>query len=639
MQIVPVIRVLFVDDNQDLCKLFQLFLESSKEFEVHTCTSAAQGLVYIANNPVDAIISDYAMPEMNGLDFLKYIKKDFPLIPFIILTGEDNKETAIEALNSGADFYQNKGEELDIQTRDIGNKIRLLVTQRESEASIRRKDAILEAISYAADQFLKGNLLHIDSRDILGRLGAATGADQVILYNVRDCTDTEVSSYEIPVSWPQASSEKRVSPTSWPARWLQELSRLRFFNGHLSSLPENEARIFNAVGAKSILALPIYANAILCGYLVFEDHTRELRRTPIEIQTLRMAAEIIGSARYRRHIEEFYKCPVEEAILGVFLLCGKKFRYVNPRICSIFGYRKEDLLKMDNPMAIIHPDDRDLFLKHVLMTFEGRNPSHHFECTGLRSDGKEIFLDIYMTSIKCQETRCVAGNLIDVTDRRQMQQSLQESEQRYRRLAEQIDDLIMVVDPSWKITYLNPAAQSAFPSVLPGHKEDLRELFVNERFSPFFTLINDSMTDGSIRSWSMELTLPSEKHAWFDISITPLKIDEGQVSSLVISFHDVSDRVHREEEIRKTGLAQLELNMEQFQILNDEIRNPIQVIKGLNQLQGGEYTKQIEAQLNIINDLIDKLDRAWVQSEKVHKFLLRHYQHGFFMDENTEENQ
>lgn len=635
MQKLPVIRVLFVDDNQDLCNLFQLFLESSKEFKVYTCTSATDGLSFIAHNQVDAIISDYAMPEMDGISFLKIVRKENPTIPFIILTGEDNKETVIEALNSGADFYQNKGEELDIQTRDIGNKIRLLVAQREAEAVVRRKDAILEAISFAADQFLKGNLIHIDSRDILGRLGAATGAEQVILYNVKDCTDTEVSVYEVPASWPLAGLDHSILPSAWPSQWIQELSRSRYFTGYISTLPDNEASILKSAGIKSILILPIYANYVLCGYLVFEDRTYELRRTPIEIQTLRMAAEIIGSARYRRHIEEFYKCPVEEAILGVFLLCGNKFRYVNPRISSIFGYQKDELLKMDNPLTIIHPNDRDLFLRHVLMTFEGVNPSHHFECIGLGKDGREIFLDIYMTSIRCQETRCVAGNLIDVSDRREVQQSLQESEQRHRHLTEQLDDLILVVDPGWQITYMNPAAVAVFPSLSPEKKEDIRDQFVDEKFIRFFNLVNDSMSDGSIRSWSMDLTLPNDKHAWFDIAITPLKIDGSQVSSLVISFHDVSDRVQREEEIRRAGLAQLELNMEQFQILNDEIRNPIQVIKGLNLMQGGEYTSQIETQLGIINDLIDKLDRAWVQSEKVHKFLLRHYQHGLFIEDES----
>jgi len=213
-----------------------------------------------------------------------------------------------------------------------------------------------------------------------------------------------------------------------------------------------------------------------------------------------------------------------------------------------------------------------------------------------------------------------------------IQQSLQESEQRYRRLAEQLDDLIIVIDTNWQISYVNPAAASVFPQSESEDISDVRDVLKGDIFIEFIHLLEQSMEDGSIRAWSMEIVLPEQGNTWYDISITPLKVDDGQISSVVIYFHDVSYRVQREEEIRRTGLAQLELNMEQFQILNDEIRNPLQVIKGLNLLQGGEYTGQIEKQLTIINDLINKLDRAWVQSEKVHKFLLRHYEHGFFID-------
>lgn len=634
MQKLPDIRVLFIDDNQDLCNLFQLFLESDSGFQVHTCTSALDGLLFLADNAVDAIISDYAMPEMDGILFLKEVKKKYPEIPFIILTGEDSKETAIEALNSGADFYQNKGEELDIQTRDIGNKIRLLVSQRSARDAVRRKDAILEAISYAADQFLKGNYLHIDSREILGRLGRATGAERVILYNNQEALHRTSSIYDSPAIWPFPDSQHTIEPSRWPEQWKIDLSDNRIVIGSISNLEGVEAALFHTTGVKSILILPIYANSILCGYLVFEDQTHEVSRSPIEIQSLRMAAEVIGSARYRRHIEEFYKFPVEEAILGVFLLCGNSFRYVNPRLCTLFGYEKDELLALQNPVKLIHPADKDIFLRHILMTFEGIDPANHFECTGIRKDGREIYLDIYLTAIRCQDRRCVAGNLIDVTDRRMMQQSLLESEQRYRTLAEQIDDLILVLDSSWEVTFMNPAAREVFSNLSLYVPDSFHCSFSDESYQPFLSLVLQSMNDGEIRSWSMTIPLPDGRHAWFDISISPLKVDDTQVSSMVITFHDVSDRVSREEEIRKAGLAQLELNMEQFQILNDEIRNPIQVIKGLNLMQGGEYAEKIDNQLSIINDLIDKLDRAWVQSEKVHAFLLRHYQHGLFIDHN-----
>lgn len=636
MQELSVIRILFVDDNKDLCRIFQLFLEETGEFRVFTSTSATEGLNFLNDNPIDAIISDYAMPEIDGIAFLKIIRQQYHDIPFIMLTGEDSKEIAIEALNSGADFYQNKGDELDIQTLDIAKKIRVLVAQREAERAVRRKDVILEAISYAADQFLKGNIHQIDSQDILGRLGTATGADQVYLINIKDCLDYEILQYSVPVLWSRTGKGTEVFPSRWPDRWYQAITDTGYCSNDLTTSSANEKKFMHFAGIQSILILPIYANARLCGYLVFEDREHECRRSPIEIQTLRMAAEIIGSARYRRHIEEFYKCPVEEANLGIFLLCGNIFRYVNPRICSIFGYQRNELLKIDDPLSLIRPDDREIFREHIRMTLEGTDPSHHFECIGVKKDGYEIFLEIYLTTIKCQDTNCIAGNLIDVTDRRMMEQSLQESEQRYRRLAEQLDDLILVIDTSWAVTYINPAGIAAFSQINPAERTDLRRVFKEEYYLRFIELIAKSIEDGSIRSWSMQMVLPNQGNTWFDISITPLKIEDGQISSLVIYFHDVSYRVQREEEIRRAGLAQLELNMEQFQILNDEIRNPIQVIKGLNLLQAGEYSEQIEVQLGIINDLIDKLDRAWVQSEKVHKFLYVHYQHGLFIEKDQD---
>ncbi|WP_319578115.1 PAS domain S-box protein [uncultured Methanospirillum sp.] len=635
MQEISIIRVLFVDDNEDLCRIFRLFLESSREFSVFTCLSAEDGLEYLKAHQVDAVVSDYAMPYMNGIEFLKIIKQQYPDLPFIMLTGEDSKEIAIEALNAGADFYQNKGDELDIQTLDIAKKVRVLVSQREAVSAVRRKDAILEAISYAAEQFLKGTILHIDSRDILGRLGVATGADLVYLVNVRDC-ETEPTGCEVSVVWSRTENGQPGSPSHWPEHWHSTLTTSRSFSGGLSTVSPVEREFFQKEGIASLLVLPIYANSQMCGYLVFEDHEQEQRRSSIEIQTLIMAAEIIGSARYRRHIEEFYKSPVEEANLGIFLFCDTVFRYVNPRICSIFGYRREELLKLKDPLVLIHPSDHELFTESITKAMEGVDQPHNFECTGIRKDGREIFLEIYLTTIKLLNSRCIAGNIIDITDRRIIQQSLQESEQRYRRLAEQLDDLILVIDPSWIITYVNPAGMTAFPGLGNGPLSDIRSVFTDEIYAGFLGLVGESIGDGSIRSWSMEIPLPDQESRWFDISITPLKIDDGQISSLVVYFHDVSFRVQREEEIRRAGLAQLELNMEQFQILNDEIRNPIQVIKGLNLLQGGEYSGKIEVQLGIINDLIDKLDRAWVQSEKVHKFLLRHYQHGMYMERDTD---
>ena len=57
----------------------------------------------------DAIISDYQIPDMDGIEFLKKVRSSGNSIPFIIFTGKGREEVVIEALNAGADFYLQKG--------------------------------------------------------------------------------------------------------------------------------------------------------------------------------------------------------------------------------------------------------------------------------------------------------------------------------------------------------------------------------------------------------------------------------------------------------------------------------------------------------------------------------------------------
>ena len=67
-------RILYVDDEPDLLEIGKLFLERSGEFNVDIITSAPEALSRLTSNMFDAIISDYQMPGMNGIDFLKKVR-------------------------------------------------------------------------------------------------------------------------------------------------------------------------------------------------------------------------------------------------------------------------------------------------------------------------------------------------------------------------------------------------------------------------------------------------------------------------------------------------------------------------------------------------------------------------------------
>ena len=145
------ISLLYVDDEPDLLDLCKLFLEREGEFSVATVTSAREGLQILDKGMIDAIVSDYQMPGMDGIEFLKQVRKDFKDIPFILFTGKGREEVVIEAIDNGADFYLQKGGDPRAQFSELSHKIRQAFRRKKAEEELRMMKA---TVSNAAEGIL-----------------------------------------------------------------------------------------------------------------------------------------------------------------------------------------------------------------------------------------------------------------------------------------------------------------------------------------------------------------------------------------------------------------------------------------------------------------------------------------------------
>jgi PAS domain S-box-containing protein len=130
------IRVLYVDDEPGLLELGKLFLEDTGWFTVDTSASARESLASPALLSYDVIISDYQMPMMDGIAFLKEVRKLSGGLPFILFTGRGREEVVIQAINNGADFYLQKGGDPEVQFAELAHKMRQAVSRRKSEREI-----------------------------------------------------------------------------------------------------------------------------------------------------------------------------------------------------------------------------------------------------------------------------------------------------------------------------------------------------------------------------------------------------------------------------------------------------------------------------------------------------------------------
>ena len=107
-------------------------------------------------------------------------------------------------------------------------------------------------------------------------------------------------------------------------------------------------------------------------------------------------------------------------------------------------------------------------------------------------------------------------------------------------------------------------------------------------------------------------------------SLFPVADAEGNVVRVAVLSYDITEQ-RRSEEMRHQAFTQIEQNMEQFAILGDHIRLPLQVILATADLLDDEQaSERIRKQVWRINDLVKRLDRGWVESREIREFLRRH---------------
>ena len=134
---VSLYRILYIDDEPGLLEIGKLFLEQSGQFSIDIVESASGALTLLNSGNYDAIISDYQMPEMDGIELLKNVRASGNTTPFILFTGRGREEIVIEAINNGADFYLQKGGDPRSQFAELEHKIRQAVQKRMAEDELR----------------------------------------------------------------------------------------------------------------------------------------------------------------------------------------------------------------------------------------------------------------------------------------------------------------------------------------------------------------------------------------------------------------------------------------------------------------------------------------------------------------------
>lgn len=157
------ISVLYIDDEPNLLTIAKIFLESMAQFRVGTSESPLEALELLKTTPFDAIITDYMMPEMDGIEFLKALRKSGNTTPVILFTGRGREEVVIQALNEGADSYIQKGGNPQAQFAELAQRVSQTVFKQRTEIALANSERRLRDII----NFLPDATFAIDTRGII----------------------------------------------------------------------------------------------------------------------------------------------------------------------------------------------------------------------------------------------------------------------------------------------------------------------------------------------------------------------------------------------------------------------------------------------------------------------------------------
>ncbi|MFH0968402.1 MAG: PAS domain-containing protein [Methanobacteriota archaeon] len=230
--------------------------------------------------------------------------------------------------------------------------------------------------------------------------------------------------------------------------------------------------------------------------------------------------------------------------------------------------------------------------------------------------------------IKPLEERALQTSIRMALYKHSLDLELRESERRYRAIAELSEDSIYVINTDHSFAFLNQNGSRVFncePEEAVGKASDtIIPVSFNDQF---MNLMDSVFSSGESRRETLTGSIHDEL-VWFDTTFIPVFSDESKVIQVIGHSRDITSMILLEKEIEKKGIKQIEQNMEQFQILNDQIRNPLAIIMGAASLEGTKSGDIIIEQAKMINDLVSQLDLGWIKSEIVRSFLMKHYGHG-----------
>ena len=492
-------HVLYVDDEPVLLDLARRFLERTGEFRVETVSSAEEALSLPHLLSFDAVVSDYQMPEMDGIVFLKTLRALDKDLPFILFTGRGREEVAIQAINHGAHFYIQKGGDPKAQFAELMHKIRIAVDGQRVEDALRDSEKRLtDIISFLPDAtFAIDNSGHVIAwnRAIEEMTGITAG-------EMLGKGDFE---YSIPFYGERrpllidrlSDSDEKLSrdytSITRKGRTLSASSDLPAPRGNRTHVLIRAGPLYNSQGEKT-------------GAIESIRDISELRHKEIELL----------------ESEKRFRVVIESSPLPLVLSRRNQIIYSNTAFRHLARVEGPGELESKSILDFIDPECRDRVIRYYTALMEGKEHRVNYEATGTRCDGTSFPIEVSSAIISLPDGPATLAFISDISERKSVQDTLEKNERFLEDIFASIQDGILVLDQDLRIIRANSTMEAWYPGALPLAGKTSSEVYGDgngeeAEYPSLETLRSSRPVKGTIR-WMA----PGGGTGWLDIFSSPL---------------------------------------------------------------------------------------------------------------------
>ncbi|WP_324758563.1 hybrid sensor histidine kinase/response regulator [Haloarcula sp. GH36] len=510
------IRVLHVDDEQDLGEVVAMHLERiHEEITVTHVRSAREGLDRLGEAAFDCVVSDHDMPNMDGLEFLRCVRADYPDLPFILFTGKGNEEIASDAISAGVTEYLQKDVGTD-QYTVLANRIERAVSERRAKTALEESERMLSTLI----SNLPGMVYRARNEPDWPMEFVSDGVSDLVGYEAEAIESGEVSwsslidDTEIDRLWNRVQTcidagepfevSYRVTTAEGRTRWLWERGRV---------VEETDDGV-----------------EILEGFIT-DITARKEREQELERE------------------QEFTEDLID-AIDDAFYLIGTDGRLLrwNDTLATVTGYSDEELAGMDG--AELLPEAYHEKLEAALDPHTDIGDGA-FQAPLLTTDGREIPYEFRGSVIKDRDGGVIgiAGIGRDITERRERERKLEQ----YETLVENVGDPMFILDEDGRIQMAN----RAMAEHLSEDRDDVvgmpaRTYIEDDDYQKGLELTRELLKAGGTewRTYEMQVTTADGETRVMENNIAVLTDDETFIGTVGV-VRDITERKERQHKLKQ----------------------------------------------------------------------------------------